>query len=117
MSISSSLKPCPFCGGTNLVLSNLVDDDDFFVSCQSCFVQQTANYREAEAVAKWNTRAGGWLPADTAPLNEPVLAFFPTYGPLRSTLIENSLGQRWATLSDDQPTHWQPLPDAPEISI
>lgn len=51
------LKPCPFCGSTDLTLDHLVDKNDWFVSCNICEIQQLANYTEAQAVALWNRRA------------------------------------------------------------
>jgi Lar family restriction alleviation protein len=50
------LLPCPFCGSTALELGNLVDEDDFFVHCNGCDVQQIANYTKADAIRRWNTR-------------------------------------------------------------
>lgn len=50
------LLPCPFCGSENLELLNLVDQDDYFVACVGCRVQQIANYTRAEAIRRWNRR-------------------------------------------------------------
>ena len=50
------LLPCPFCGSADLLVDNLVDEDDYFVSCSQCHVQQIANYRAHEAVNRWNQR-------------------------------------------------------------
>lgn len=55
----NELLPCPFCGSADLKLENLVDDDDYFVSCNSCEIQQIANYTRSEAVHRWNQRADG----------------------------------------------------------
>jgi Lar family restriction alleviation protein len=55
--MSEDLKPCPFCGSNALELQNLVGDDDFFVSCEDCGIQQIANHTSDEAVQKWNRRA------------------------------------------------------------
>lgn len=55
---SESLLPCPFCGSSDLTLDNLVDEDDYFVSCGGCQVQQIASYTREEAVRRWNRRAG-----------------------------------------------------------
>jgi Lar family restriction alleviation protein len=50
------LLPCPFCGSSNLVLDNLVDEDDYFVSCGGCEIQQIANYTREGAIRRWNQR-------------------------------------------------------------
>jgi Lar family restriction alleviation protein len=54
--LSQQLLPCPFCGSTNVKLDNLVDADDFFVSCGNCEIQQIANYSPETAIARWNRR-------------------------------------------------------------
>jgi Lar family restriction alleviation protein len=54
-----NLLPCPFCGSTDLVLNNLLDDDDYFVSCNGCEIQQIANYTKDESIRRWNLRVGG----------------------------------------------------------
>lgn len=51
------LLPCPFCGSSDLMLQNLVDDDDWFVSCNGCHSQQIANYIREDAIKLWNSRA------------------------------------------------------------
>lgn len=52
-----NLKPCPFCGSDDLTIDHLVDDHDWFISCNGCEIQQIANYTEAEAIERWNRRA------------------------------------------------------------
>lgn len=58
----SMLLPCPFCGG-KAELDHLTDEDDFFVSCNICEVQQIANYRPHAAIDNWNKRADARRPA------------------------------------------------------
>lgn len=50
------LKPCPFCGSADLTLDNLGQQNDWFVSCNICEIQQIANYTRHSAVALWNRR-------------------------------------------------------------
>lgn len=50
------LSPCPFCGNQEPILDCLTDDDEYFVHCPNCEVQQIANYRRAEAIDRWNRR-------------------------------------------------------------
>lgn len=51
----SELKPCPFCGGA-AQLNNTVDENDFYVSCDVCEIQQVGEHTMEEAVRLWNTR-------------------------------------------------------------
>lgn len=53
----ASLKPCPFCGNTEPILDCLTDEDDYFVRCPSCEVQQIASDTRDSAVSQWNRRA------------------------------------------------------------
>lgn len=55
--VDAELLPCPFCGSALMTLQNLVDDDDWYVSCDGCDVQQIADNTRGDAVIKWNTRA------------------------------------------------------------
>ena len=52
------LKPCPFCGSTNVQLrptdSNYVY---YHVQCNNCMAQGGARIWEEDAVAAWNQRA------------------------------------------------------------
>ncbi len=54
----SALKPCPFCGGTEITMEGVFDDGEFIcvkVDCAGCdFFQDYAS--EEEAFKKWNTR-------------------------------------------------------------
>jgi Lar family restriction alleviation protein len=64
----TKLLPCPFCGNPVLDLDNLVDDDDYGVSCPHCDIQQISNYTRQEAISRWNKRASvtGYVPNTTA---------------------------------------------------
>ena len=52
------LKSCPFCGNQDPILDCLTDEDEYFVRCPSCEIQQIADHTRAHAVSKWNRRAG-----------------------------------------------------------
>lgn len=56
--MSEELKPCPFCGSSDVVLQNLTDEDDNYVSCNSCEVQQIATHTRDMAIKAWNRRVG-----------------------------------------------------------
>lgn len=52
------LKPCPFCGGTNIAVAK---EDEWEVMCMDCYVNVGAccsYYTEAEAIEAWNKRVG-----------------------------------------------------------
>ena len=69
-----------------------------------------------------------WQPIETAPTNESVLIFIPNtehYGEgiYRGLQVDFGTGKRWSVSGlhmgrdcgpDYLPTHWQPLPAAPE---
>lgn len=76
-----------------------------------------------------------WQPIDTAPVNQSVLVYIPSpvaehYGPgiYRAILVDTRPDFRapyWTTTalncgsdvaSNQEPTHWMPLPDLPSLS-
>lgn len=71
----------------------------------------------------------GWQPIETVPTNASVLVFIPNaehygHGVYRAMLVDMGTGRRWHTSGlhvgrdcgpDSQPTHWQPLPEPPEM--
>lgn len=63
----AELKPCPFCGGTNVEVLNEVEaqpdlaligltKDNWFVCCNSCFAGGGVRRTAAEAVEAWERR-------------------------------------------------------------
>ncbi len=52
----TDLKPCPFCGNAEPILDCLTDDDEYFVHCPSCDIQQIANHTRDDAISEWNRR-------------------------------------------------------------
>lgn len=52
----TDLKPCPFCGGTDLTTET--DDGIFWVTCKGCYAEGPyLNIRADADAADWNTRA------------------------------------------------------------
>ncbi|RQV52075.1 Lar family restriction alleviation protein [Burkholderia cenocepacia] len=52
----TSLKPCPFCGGTNCTVSVRTVGKWKFVYCPDCLAEGPADDLEVVAVAEWNRR-------------------------------------------------------------
>ena len=60
---SVRLKPCPFCGSSEVICSNR-GDDDFAVTCKSCWATSPFGDSREFAMTAWNTRATLSQPAD-----------------------------------------------------
>lgn len=55
----TKLKPCPFCGETNIGCKDAgLFTDVWFVQCQSCYATFPHFDSKEEAVTAWNMRAG-----------------------------------------------------------
>jgi Lar family restriction alleviation protein len=58
ISQGGELEACPFCGNSDLDLSNSYDEDaNWVVICQSCKSSGTFCVEKSSAIAKWNARA------------------------------------------------------------
>lgn len=83
---------------------------------------------EAAIEAYEAARAEGWQPIETAPVNKSVLVYIPNAehygeGVYRGLQVDMGTGRRWQVNGlhmgrdcghDQQPTHWMPLPSAPQ---
>lgn len=49
----SELKPCPFCGGTDL---NVINNQSYAVQCLTCNGRARHFFTEEEAIVAWNHR-------------------------------------------------------------
>jgi Lar family restriction alleviation protein len=94
--IYPELLPCPFCGSEDLSLDNLIDDDDFGVECNSCQIQQIANYTRDEAVRRWNVRPKAPNPTPVSVGGEDAISLVQQER-LRQIEIEG-----WSTEHDDE---------------
>lgn len=61
--MSKELKPCPFCGGTELA-SGYNDEDGYWIECDSCYpkgvaVMVSSHESKELAITAWNCRACG----------------------------------------------------------
>lgn len=52
----TELKPCPFCGGTLLVIGQTTYNDFYYVKCTECRAHGCEKREEAEALKAWNER-------------------------------------------------------------
>ena len=50
-----NLKPCPFCGGEAILLSNF-RGAEYFIECRVCTVETAPYDTEEEAAEAWNRR-------------------------------------------------------------
>ena len=61
--MDEKLKPCPFCGGENIIIDrddgweNMDTNPDWNVFCRDCTATITECTRE-KAIAAWNKRSG-----------------------------------------------------------
>lgn len=69
--MTDELKPCPFCGGDDLEVTDM--DGDHYVLCHGCALEAPFHDSRAEAVAAWNRRA-----AIAAPPGPPVAWHCPS---------------------------------------
>ena len=126
----SKLKPCPFCGSTNL--GRLMSRDKVYtVSCMDCGatgpefdgeVESSEAYEET--ARRWNCRASTWLLIETAPKdrNTAILVTWSKTGDITraldiATWRDGGFGYLYwppEKTYDIQPTHWMPIPDIPK---
>jgi hypothetical protein len=150
---SAELEACPFCGQSHTLkiisAAELWAEDDesveFYphsdsvaVTCNAakpdgpggCGAQGGFAPTEADAIAKWNTRAPastaamGWRPIETAPKDEtPVDLWSPEWGGERHTNMRRVGLSKGNVFYDPVEsgiccvrgaTHWMPLPPAPQ---
>lgn len=50
------LKPCPFCGGTEIVVEKEFERDTFAASCDSCCFSGPSGMSFGKAAERWNSR-------------------------------------------------------------
>lgn len=120
------LKPCPFCGSTDIhqVLIGLGHEDEGYQECEGCGASGPVKMGVAAQVKAWNRRASPWQPIETAPKDgTPILAYTPeprcingeiyalAWCNVYNAWIEAG-GEQW---EDFNPTHWTPLPEPPEV--
>ncbi len=125
--MNDPLKPCPFCKSTSVCPSFKEGPEGLvhFVECLSCWANCGGNSSQEEAVKAWQQAGQQWQPIETAPKDGTRVVVASEVGVWVSTYEENVLGQvGWIGSSPNHPlsqpdfkmtpTHWQPLPAAPD---
>lgn len=130
--MSTTLRPCPMCGRDDSE-DNAIQDAAvvlrhvptplgrraYEVSCV-CGVIGPRFIESDKAIAAWNRRADGWQPIESAVQDETILV---TDGKWFAAAVMSDDGFRKCSINhfavcheyDWQPTHWMPLPAAPEV--
>ena len=126
------LLPCPFCGKPPALVTDGPDDYDptdsddwrvYHVFCENENCVQPGVYGDeiaTTAIVAWNTRATAWQPIETAPKDgTEVLLGHANSIWLDYWTMANELDGFWAMCDQwedpEVPTHWMPLPAAPQI--
>ena len=115
--MSEDLKPCPFCGGDAMLVTPAKGNP--YICCEEKFCTGP-KASEAEAIAAWNTRATGWQPIETAPRDGAWLLacrFFDGGSFVTRVVHWSDDFDEWMVSHDGfftAPTHWMPLPEAPQ---
>lgn len=104
------LKSCPFCGGEALI-SNIIIAPEIVhsITCIKCKIESKYSIDKNKIIEAWNTRATGWISADTPPEKDG-----------RYLVVEDH-SYKWVGVAtmrqgkfDIEIKWWQPLPPAPE---
>ena len=133
--MNDELKRCPFCDGR--AITNHVRDGRRAV-CIDCGAAAGSQFHgplnmpsaEDRAITAWNTRADGWQSIETAPEDGTLVQLYCARAelPVSVGYYENTAGipwesaDRWVMFEMDgmvsafMPTHWRPLPAAPQVS-
>jgi hypothetical protein len=131
------LKPCPFCGKTEVFLGEPLNPDEYGVMCNSCgavsgldedgnFAEQLYNTRPIEdalnkRIAELEAQQPRWIPVSERLPELPnwVIAYNPISNSgdpcpafYRDGKWYFELGEEWDM---NKPTHWRPLPAPPEV--
>lgn len=118
------LKACPFCGskpetGPWQKRGLTVQCSSSLTDCPVC--PGYSHYEPEGAVAAWNTRAPQWQRIESAPrTTRSILVWCPERQNQYMVSWDDRYEGEWRTVGGwtaltEAPTHWQPLPAAPEV--
>lgn len=127
------LRPCPFCGENTIFLNPREGASRGSINCPACLVVMPEEAGQSELIRSWNERTSLWQHIGTAPKDGTRILLFTTHVAddyCDETFSEIQIGC-WdpGHLSDDPmwsreagwdlqkigvPSHWMPLPKAPE---
>lgn len=50
------LKPCPFCGSSEVRCISFFRDDEYYIQCNNCGAESGLKFQERKAIEAWNKR-------------------------------------------------------------
>lgn len=142
--MSTELKPCPFCGGTDIKIDRHIESRSptgelFTMCCYDCGATFPGRYRRELLVKAWNKRVDtskptqSWIPvSERRPCdNQPVDVYVVVVGGnnngdksrVSNCFYDEDVNRFWywnqrctrkVYFSGFDVTHWMPLPSAPE---
>lgn len=124
------LKPCPFCGSTDIAIvkqDNPHNDYDgdypylYTAACKQCLSRSPQKVYEEYAAEAWNTRASGWIPCSEMLPEDKQKVLIHTKS--KGHILIAEYNSDWSTpfysfriggWKIRQVSHWMPLPEPPE---
>jgi len=122
----ADLKPCPFCGSTNIhseELQHLNSDPEWFTMCNhdDCPVTDVCVFAETQELAEraWNTRAEPWRPISTAPKDGTWVLIWCRVAKKKIKMARWHLPEEYDRReywkcqngNEQMPTKWMPIPE------
>ena len=130
--MSAELKPCPFCGGTDIKIDRHIESRSptgelFTMCCYDCGATFPGRYRRELLVNAWNKRVDtskptqSWIPvSERLPENEGTYFCLGHNGTPFVCLLRNKKYEGYVWLRNtgtrvvDGITHWMPIPSLQE---
>ena len=130
--MSAELKPCPYCGGTDIKIDRHIESRSptgelFTMCCYDCGATFPGRYRRELLVNAWNKRVDtskptqSWIPvSERLPENEGTYFCLGHNGTPFVCLLRNKKYEGYVWLRNtgtrvvDGITHWMPIPSLQE---